>query len=547
MPEESNRPPETMPTSAEEARVGQASPPPSKGPLITAIEIENFKGIGAPVRIDLRPITLLFGRNSAGKSTILQALCYAHEILSHRNVDVHKTELGGDQIDLGGFRQFVHGHDLDRVIRIRFELNLKDWRVPAPLMSAIQGALNTGDPDSDEANRQWFDQHNPANTTRTGWVAFTAAWDRSRGTPALTSYEVGVNGRLVGRIEADSDNDTRLAFNWAHPLCEPFGGGQPALAHSAIRRVGETANLDNDEWQLLRAAVESGLQTPVPDWDRILDLDVDSKDMDLLEDTIGSPHYLTIFEALVSSVLVGIGRTLRDELANLRYLGPVRELRPHTAVGPSPHEQGSWSDGEAAWNLLLRHNPYPAASPGSDLLKSVNDWLTHADRLDTGYKLRRQSTIELAADAPWVGLIRLHERYLAEFRDENGVVDVDRWVRKEAAALATLYGRDHDDLAARIRTGRNYDSGSTSPNDADQDAPADEHIEASHKFYQVLVELVTRISKLEQGDPPAVKALVRAIAEAREQSNIEIVTAESELPVRTSDIGVGVSQILPWS
>ena len=85
---------------------GTASRP--NQPLITAIEIENFKGIGAPVRIDIRPITLLFGRNSAGKSTILQALCYAHEILSHRNVDVHKTELGGDQIDLGGFRQFVH-------------------------------------------------------------------------------------------------------------------------------------------------------------------------------------------------------------------------------------------------------------------------------------------------------------------------------------------------------------------------------------------------------------------------------------------------------
>ena len=75
-----------------------------ESPLITAVEIEKFKGIGRPARIDLRPITLLFGRNSAGKSTVLHALCYAHEILSHGNVDAHKTDLGGDQIDLGGFR-----------------------------------------------------------------------------------------------------------------------------------------------------------------------------------------------------------------------------------------------------------------------------------------------------------------------------------------------------------------------------------------------------------------------------------------------------------
>ncbi len=99
-------------------------------PLITAIEIENFKGIGRPVRIDLRPITLLFGRNSAGKSTMLHALCYAHEILSHRNVDAHKTDLGGDQIDLGGFRRFVHGHDLKRSVRLRFELNLRNLVLP---------------------------------------------------------------------------------------------------------------------------------------------------------------------------------------------------------------------------------------------------------------------------------------------------------------------------------------------------------------------------------------------------------------------------------
>ncbi len=39
---------------------------------ITKITIENFKGIGKRVEIPLRPITLLFGANSAGKCTILQ-------------------------------------------------------------------------------------------------------------------------------------------------------------------------------------------------------------------------------------------------------------------------------------------------------------------------------------------------------------------------------------------------------------------------------------------------------------------------------------------
>ncbi len=38
---------------------------------ITAITIQNFKGIKGPARIELKPITLLFGPNSSGKSTVV--------------------------------------------------------------------------------------------------------------------------------------------------------------------------------------------------------------------------------------------------------------------------------------------------------------------------------------------------------------------------------------------------------------------------------------------------------------------------------------------
>ncbi len=38
---------------------------------ISRIDIENFKGVGPRQTIELAPITLLFGPNSAGKSTVL--------------------------------------------------------------------------------------------------------------------------------------------------------------------------------------------------------------------------------------------------------------------------------------------------------------------------------------------------------------------------------------------------------------------------------------------------------------------------------------------
>ena len=55
--------------------------------MITGISIENFKGIREPVEIELRPLTLLFGANSAGKSSILHSLQYAAEVFERRNLD----------------------------------------------------------------------------------------------------------------------------------------------------------------------------------------------------------------------------------------------------------------------------------------------------------------------------------------------------------------------------------------------------------------------------------------------------------------------------
>ena len=53
--------------------------------MITAFSIKNFKAIGNdPVRIELKPITLLFGANSAGKSSIIHGLHYAYEVFNKK-------------------------------------------------------------------------------------------------------------------------------------------------------------------------------------------------------------------------------------------------------------------------------------------------------------------------------------------------------------------------------------------------------------------------------------------------------------------------------
>ena len=89
---------------------------------LTAFRIANFKAFAATQRIPLRPITLIYGANSAGKSSVLHALALAHHAIETGDLDTQRTQIGGETIDLGGFRQYVHRRDRDRRVELGFEL-----------------------------------------------------------------------------------------------------------------------------------------------------------------------------------------------------------------------------------------------------------------------------------------------------------------------------------------------------------------------------------------------------------------------------------------
>ena len=370
--------------------------------------------------------------------------------------------------------------------------------------------------------------------------------------PLLVGYEVGVNEMLFGRIARAGSFEDRinLEFNWAHPLFDPLRPVPLEAPEATTPHVSEASDPKTNDWQLHR--VTAYAPTTLPDWDRPLALNREDLDDDEKSPLYGAgPFSVPDFETLVSGFVVGIGRTLCDELGALRYVGPVRKLRPRTTAEPGLHDRGTWSDGSAAWNLLLHHDPDPRTRRG--LIDDVNDWLERDDRLDTGYKLYRKSIVELPATAPGVTQIHFLNQLPAEFRNENGDVDPDYWAKKQASEMAGLFGSDPDEVEARIK-GRS--GGENEPVDVDSsgkdDSDTEEVVESNRKkvvesnrtIYRLLSAMIAAVDGIEKGGEAA-KDLVHAIAAAPVQPNLQIVTAGSELPVRTSDIGVGISQILP--
>ncbi len=71
--------------------------------MLEKIELENFRIFAERVSLQLRPITVLIGRNSAGKSTLIKFLLMLQQSLDASEEDFLKTD--GDRIKLGDFSQ----------------------------------------------------------------------------------------------------------------------------------------------------------------------------------------------------------------------------------------------------------------------------------------------------------------------------------------------------------------------------------------------------------------------------------------------------------
>jgi len=80
--------------------------------MFTEIGIENFKSFGKMQRIPLKPITLLYGPNSSGKSSLLQPLLLFKQTLEEAGDDKIVLLPKGNLVDLGGYQEFINGHDI---------------------------------------------------------------------------------------------------------------------------------------------------------------------------------------------------------------------------------------------------------------------------------------------------------------------------------------------------------------------------------------------------------------------------------------------------
>lgn len=363
--------------------------------MIKSIEITNFKGIKEKVTLDLKPITLLFGPNSAGKSSIIHALHYATEILERKNFDPKNTQLGGNSIELGGFKNLVHEHDLSKKITLKFDFDLSNTELPIVNNYTFDKSFREDISEivNNYKNNEYYieDLENRINTrtdivksveaihekSESAYISITTEWLKNVNRPEVSTLEFGLDNEILMRISIDKfDSSGRLYpkishINFEHPNCPPPGSPW----EDAFNDV--TGSDDSKE---LNLAIDESYSV-IPDWEKGISLSYESfkgsVDNELVENDI--IDYLEV----LSRLIVGLGKLLITDLGKFIYIGPIRKIPPRNFDSHFLGEKERWAEGLAAWDLIYTKKVD---------FETLNKWLSN---LKINYELQHEQYLYL--------------------------------------------------------------------------------------------------------------------------------------------------------
>lgn len=333
--------------------------------MLTAFHLGNFKAFADTQRIPIRPLTLIFGANSSGKSSIIHSLLLAHHAIDKGILDVHRTEVGGDSVDLGGFRQYVHRRDLNRRVEWAVELDTAYLKGRlAELLAPIRRVTV-----SVTIGMQLDDKGNPVQGA----------------TPEVQSYEIESDGSSVLKMSRRRDGTLRMdRLSHDHPVFR-----------EVLRAIAETStttpSLLPSDFEGLSGAVEA----IVPGLDAQVQRFLPSGLLQVVKKTspVDQPTLFPISrgrreedlaDALrfflprtVNDMMSGLFEVISKEISRISYLGPLRSYPPRHLAFSQHHDPNWHSGGGYAWDVL-RHD--------SAVRDAINNWLQR-EQMQTKYRL----------------------------------------------------------------------------------------------------------------------------------------------------------------
>jgi hypothetical protein len=388
--------------------------------MLTGLRIGYFKAFAEAQRIPLRPLTLVYGANSAGKSSILHSLLLAHHALDKGDLDVHRMPIGGDSVDLGGFRQYVHHRDVGRRMEWSGEIEVSDLsgRV-AELLAPIRRI---------------------AVTITIGIELDDLGHPRDGAVPQVQTYQIETDGAAVLTMSRRPDGRLQLdRLDYEHKVFRE-------LLKNMVLSATTTESFAPEDFALLREAIDRLVPEVVARVKGFL-----PQGLLRFEERMTAGGQMAFFPIskgrrkedlaaaaesylpwILHELMGGLAEALKGELSRLRYLGPLRSYPPRHLAFAQHHDPNWYAGGGYAWDVLRRD---PAVR------QAVNAWLGAPERLQTPYQLEHRELVPIdQLDIPLTEELQAINDMLPPDEPEQDDIPVTMFV-----------GRDPEDVATRLQ------------------------------------------------------------------------------------------------
>ena len=119
--------------------------------MISELRLEKFQGFGLEADASLKPLTLIYGANASGKSSIIRALLFAkqslpketHSLLKYSGFDGFVFE--GEFVSLASFANAVYKHNENESISLG--LSLRENQISRPIRNSLINLIERVDLD----------------------------------------------------------------------------------------------------------------------------------------------------------------------------------------------------------------------------------------------------------------------------------------------------------------------------------------------------------------------------------------------------------------
>lgn len=308
------------------------------------LSVENFKSFATKQSIKLAPITLIYGPNSSGKSSLIQALMLLKQSLT-RPSEQGGLVSNGDFVDLGDYAAMAHNHDV--VSKIKFSCSYSppkgtvksDWE--SSLMSLPKGHRRSHELTYSLSGKNRRNRNE--EFTYLSNIKTTYGSDKS---DSASAFNLDLKSELISRENAEKAQ---------------------RLKHSRVFNFASEASRDSlfsylSKLKFISKEHHTEIVRDLNDISFTSDLNYATPSSVTIEDKIDSGFGA----ALTNNIVTLVAKDIQEAFNTITYLGPLRS-HPSRFYAPKGDQSGSvGKQGENTARFIYEKSP--------EITGEINEW-----------------------------------------------------------------------------------------------------------------------------------------------------------------------------